>query len=81
MSVLSKVLEKIVLSKLSVHVEQKHLNPFETVYRKGPGTESVNDPLLSDDDDKVSFFALLCGPLDLSKRYGGPPRPKNHFVL
>lgn len=59
MSVLSKVLEKIVLSKLSVHVEQKHLNPFETVYRKGPGTESVNDPLLSDDDDKVSFFALL----------------------
>ncbi len=62
---LSKVIERIVLSQLLIHLNtNKLLDPHQSAYRAGHSTETAllkvaNDLLLALDDDKISLLSLL----------------------
>ena len=62
---LSKLLEKVVLNQLNMHLSTNNLlNPFQSAYRQSHSTETallhiLNDLLLSTDSGKVSLLTLL----------------------
>ena len=65
LSILSKILEKVVLHKLLSHLQENNLsNPFQSAYRAGCSTETVllrivNDILSALDNDNISVLLLL----------------------
>ena len=65
LSFISKIIEKVVLSQLSVHLSTNRLwNPLQSAYRPGHSTETallkvMSDLLLSLDKGNVSVVALL----------------------
>ena len=62
---LSKLLEKVVLNQLNLHLSTNNLlNPFQSAYRQSHSTETallhiLNDLLLATDSGKVSLLTLL----------------------
>ena len=65
LSLISKILEKIVANKLQAHIKNNHLsNPLQSAYRKHHSTESAllkvhNDIIISMDKGEVTALILL----------------------
>ena len=65
MSVISKILEKVVANRLPAHIKNSHLsNPLQSAYRKHHSTESAllkvhNDIIISMDQSEVTALTLL----------------------
>ena len=65
LSFLSKILEKVVASRLTSHINNSHTsNDYQSAYRKFHSTKTAllkihNDILSSMDDDKVTALTLL----------------------
>ena len=66
LSFISKILEKIVASRLQAHIKNNHLsNPLQSAYRKHHSTESAllkvhNDIIISMDKGEVTDLTLTC---------------------
>ena len=79
LSFLSKILEKVVVSRLNSHINSSHTsNDYQSAYRKFHSTETTllkihNDILSSMDDGRVTALTLF----DLSATYD----TKDHTVL
>ena len=65
LSLISKILEKIVANRLQAHIKNNHLsNPLQSAYRKHHSTESAllkvqNDIIISMDKGEVTALTLL----------------------
>ena len=65
LSLISKILEKIVANRLLAHIENNHQsNPLQSAYRKHQSTESAllkvhNDIVISMDKGEVTALTLL----------------------
>ena len=64
LSFLSKILEKVVASRLNSHINSSHIsNDYQSAYRKFHSTETAlkihNDILSSMDDGRVTALTLL----------------------
>ena len=65
LSLISKILEKIIANRLQAHIKNNHLsNPLQSAYRKHHSTESAplkvhNDIIISMDKGEVTALTLL----------------------